>query len=63
MGRRGAKTWLLGEVSLLGALAGVEMTMIDCGIPIVPGSGVGAAVKYFQETSSVIPTREMPGVK
>ncbi len=53
----------MNEVSLLGALAGVEMTMIDCGIPIVPGSGVGAAVKYFQETSSVIPTREMPGVK
>ena len=52
----------MNEVSQLGAIAGVEMTLIDCGVKVKPGSGVGAAVKYFQETSSVIPTRDMPGV-
>merc|ERR1719213_530844 len=52
----------MNEVSQLGAIAGVEMTLIDCGVNVKPGSGAGAAVKYFQETSSVIPTREMPGV-
>jgi len=33
----------LNELMLLGALAGVEMSMLDNGIDIVPGSGVAAA--------------------
>ncbi len=45
---------------LLGALAGTEMALIDAGIKIEPGSGVSEAVKYFQATSSVIPTRQAP---
>lgn len=52
----------MNEVSLLGAIAGVEMALIDAGVKITPGSGVGAAVKYFQETSKVIPDRELPEV-
>lgn len=52
----------MNEVSLLGAIAGVEMALLDVGADIKPGSGVGAAVQYFKDTSSVIPTREMPGV-
>ena len=50
----------MDEVMLLGALAGTEMALIDAGIKIEPGSGVKEAVKYFQETSSVIPTRQAP---
>ena len=33
----------LNELMLLGALAGVEMAMLDVGIEIEPGSGVAAA--------------------
>lgn len=29
------------------------------GVKFTPGAGVGAAAKYFQETSKVIPTREI----
>jgi len=51
----------LNEVSILGAIAGVEMVLKDNGVNIVLGSGTGAATKYFQETSGVIPTREILG--
>ena len=37
----------LNEVMVCGALAAAEMTMLDCGVKIKPGSGVGAAVNYF----------------
>ena len=50
----------MDEVMLLGALAGTEMALIDAGIKIEPGSGVKEAVKHFQETSAVIPTRQAP---
>lgn len=50
----------MDEVMLLGALAGTEMALTDAGIKVQPGSGVGEAIKYFQETSSVIPTRAAP---
>jgi len=50
----------MDEVMLLGALAGTEMALIDAGVKIVPGSGVGAALSYFQETKALIPTREDP---
>lgn len=50
----------MDEVMLLGALAGTEMALTDAGIKVQPGSGVGEAIKYFQETSKVIPTRAAP---
>lgn len=49
----------MNEVGMLGAIAGVEMALIDVGAKITPGSGVGAAAKYWQETSSVIKSREI----
>jgi alanine-glyoxylate transaminase/serine-glyoxylate transaminase/serine-pyruvate transaminase len=33
----------LNEVMLLGAIAGAEMAMLDCGVKVEPGSGVAAA--------------------
>ncbi|MBI1386359.1 MAG: aminotransferase class V-fold PLP-dependent enzyme [Rhizobiales bacterium] len=39
------------ELMVLSSLAGAEMAMIDCGLPVKAGSGVGAAVTYFSETS------------
>lgn len=47
----------MDEVMLLSALAGAEMAMIDAGIKIVPGSGVGKAIEFLQKTSKVIRTR------
>ncbi len=39
------------DVSLLGVIAGVEMAMLDSGIPITPGSGVTAALEYYRSTA------------
>ncbi len=36
------------ELMLMGALAGAEMAMVDCGIKVAPGSGVAAAAAYWQ---------------
>jgi len=41
----------LNELMVLASLGGAEMAMIDCGIPIEAGSGVGAAVKHFSRTA------------
>ena len=38
----------LNELMVLGALAGSEMSMLDVGIKIEPGSGVATAQKYFR---------------
>ncbi len=38
----------LNEVSLLGAIAGTEMALLDSGITIEPGSGVGAALEHYR---------------
>jgi len=35
-------------VMLLGAIAGAEMAMLDCGIRVEPGSGVAAAARYWR---------------
>jgi alanine-glyoxylate transaminase / serine-glyoxylate transaminase / serine-pyruvate transaminase len=48
----------MDEIMCLSSLAGTEMALLDAGVSITPGSGVGAAVKYFQETSAPIRTRE-----
>ena len=45
------------EVMIASALAGTEMALLSAGVKIEPGSGVGAAVKYWSDTSSVIATR------
>ncbi|MEC9206229.1 MAG: aminotransferase class V-fold PLP-dependent enzyme [Pseudomonadota bacterium] len=39
----------LNELMLCGAISGAEMAMIDNGIKVEPGSGVGAASKYWLE--------------
>lgn len=39
----------LNELMLMSALGGVEMAMLDSGISIEPGSGVGAAVDYYRQ--------------
>ena len=43
----------LNELMLLGALAGAEMAMLDVGIRIEPGSGVGAAQQYWREHDTI----------
>lgn len=48
----------MNELMLAGALSGAEMAMIDSGIKLTPGSGVGKAVDYWQKTSKVIRSRE-----
>jgi alanine-glyoxylate transaminase/serine-glyoxylate transaminase/serine-pyruvate transaminase len=39
----------LNELMLLGAIAGAEMAMLDVGVKIEPGSGVGAAQSYWRK--------------
>ena len=39
----------LNELSLLGAIAGAEMAMLDNGVKVQPGSGVAAASSYLRE--------------
>jgi alanine-glyoxylate transaminase/serine-glyoxylate transaminase/serine-pyruvate transaminase len=38
----------LNELMLMGAIAGAEMAMLDVGIKVTPGSGVGAASNYWR---------------
>lgn len=38
----------LNELMLMGAIAGAEMSMLDNGIPVEPGSGVAAASNYWR---------------
>jgi alanine-glyoxylate transaminase/serine-glyoxylate transaminase/serine-pyruvate transaminase len=40
------------ELMLLSAIGGAEMAMIDCGLPIEPGSGVAAAQRYWRENEA-----------
>jgi alanine-glyoxylate transaminase/serine-glyoxylate transaminase/serine-pyruvate transaminase len=39
----------MNELSLLGAIAGAEMSMLDNGVKVTPGSGVAAASSYLRE--------------
>jgi alanine-glyoxylate transaminase/serine-glyoxylate transaminase/serine-pyruvate transaminase len=41
----------LNELMLLGAIAGAEMTMLDKGVKVEPGSGVAAAQNYWRTHS------------
>ena len=53
----------LNELMLLGAIAGAEMTMLDVGVKIEPGSGVAAAQRYWRERSPVGAVKSTPGAK
>ncbi len=46
----------IDEILIGSALFGVEMAMRDCGIQITPGSGTGAAIEFFRETSTASDT-------
>ncbi len=47
----------LNELMLLGAMAGVEMSLRDAGIAVTPGSGVAAAAESFRATAAPLPGR------
>ncbi len=40
----------LNELMLPGALTGVEMAMLDAGIDVTPGCGVGVVQTYLRDT-------------
>jgi alanine-glyoxylate transaminase/serine-glyoxylate transaminase/serine-pyruvate transaminase len=37
---------------VLGALAAAELTLLDCGVEIEAGSGVGAAINQFRAAAA-----------
>jgi alanine-glyoxylate transaminase / serine-glyoxylate transaminase / serine-pyruvate transaminase len=41
----------LNELMVLTSLGGAEMAMLDCELPIEPGSGVGAAVQHYSRSA------------
>lgn len=41
----------MNDVSMLGAIAGTEMALLDSGIDIKAGSGVAAAIEYYRSTA------------
>ncbi|TAN47958.1 MAG: aminotransferase class V-fold PLP-dependent enzyme [Methylococcaceae bacterium] len=47
----------LNELSLACPLMGAEMAMLDCGIPVTPGSGIAAAGAYWRETAQPLAKR------
>jgi alanine-glyoxylate transaminase/serine-glyoxylate transaminase/serine-pyruvate transaminase len=47
--RIGHLGWV-NEVMMCGALSAAEMTLLDCGVKVKPGSGVGAALEYYRES-------------
>lgn len=40
------------ELMVMSALGGAELAMIDCGLPIKPGSGVAAAQQWWRENEA-----------
>ncbi len=42
----------MNDVAMLGAIAGVEMAMLDNGFDFAAGSGVAAAIEYYRSTAS-----------
>ena len=47
----------LNELELLGALAGVEMTLKSFGVPVPVGAGLAAAESYLLETAPAVSWR------
>ncbi|MBZ9743357.1 MULTISPECIES: aminotransferase class V-fold PLP-dependent enzyme [unclassified Mesorhizobium] len=54
--RIGHLGWL-NEVMVLASLSAVEMALLDCGVRLAPGSGVGAAIQHFR-ASAALPVAE-----
>ncbi|AZO54166.1 MULTISPECIES: aminotransferase class V-fold PLP-dependent enzyme [unclassified Mesorhizobium] len=50
--RIGHLGWL-NEVMVLASLSSAEMALLDCGVRLVPGSGVGAAIEHFRASAAV----------
>ncbi|MGK9204172.1 aminotransferase class V-fold PLP-dependent enzyme [Sinorhizobium meliloti] len=42
----------LNEVMVLGALSAAELTLLDCGVKIEAGAGVGAAISQFRSAAA-----------
>ena len=53
----------LNELMLLGGIAGAEMSMLDVGVKLEPGSGVAAAQNYWRSHSSVIAAKNVAMAK
>jgi alanine-glyoxylate transaminase/serine-glyoxylate transaminase/serine-pyruvate transaminase len=52
--RIGHLGWL-NELALIQAIAGAEMAMRDCGIPVEAGAGVAAACEHYRRTARPVP--------
>ncbi|MER8654757.1 aminotransferase class V-fold PLP-dependent enzyme [Mesorhizobium sp. M0847] len=50
--RVGHLGWL-NEVMVLASLSAAEMALLDCGVRLAPGSGVGAAIQHFRASATV----------
>ncbi|MER9762004.1 aminotransferase class V-fold PLP-dependent enzyme [Mesorhizobium sp. M0138] len=50
--RVGHLGWL-NEVMVLASLSAAEMALLDCGVRLAPGSGVGAAIQHFRASAAV----------
>lgn len=50
--RIGHLGWL-NEVMVLASLSAAELTLLDCGVRLAPGSGVGAAIQHFRSSAQV----------
>ncbi|RAZ88309.1 serine--glyoxylate aminotransferase [Mesorhizobium hawassense] len=50
--RIGHLGWL-NEVMVLASLSAAEMTLLDCGVRLAPGSGVAAAIEHFRRTADM----------
>ena len=50
--RIGHLGWL-NEVMVLSSLSAAEMALLDCGVRLAPGSGVGAAIQHFRASAEV----------
>ena len=53
----------LNELMLLGAIAGAEMSMLDVGVKLEPGSGVAAAQNYWRHNAPVSASRNAAAAK
>jgi alanine-glyoxylate transaminase/serine-glyoxylate transaminase/serine-pyruvate transaminase len=47
----------LNELMLMSAIMGAEMSMLDAGIPLTPGSGAAAASEYWRATAQPLASR------
>lgn len=50
--RIGHLGWL-NEVMVLASLSAAEMALLDCGVRLAPGSGVGAAIQHFRSSAGL----------